>query len=141
MKKLLILLSIIFSTMMVACKDGEDITPEGEQTPDTPPVINIDPNLNVAMVRATDTTITIGWTITESNVPYIKEIEPNENADYSVDATKEYKVILYGNSACTTVVASAQPIKENMVDSKDLYNANTQPPRYIFTNLKPRTTY
>ena len=127
--------------MMVSCKGGEDIIPEGGETPDTPPVVNIDPNLNVAMVRATDTTITIGWTITESNVPYIKEIEPNEKADYSVDITKEYKVILYGNSACTNIVASAQPIKENMVDSKDLYNANTQPPRYIFTNLKPRTTY
>jgi hypothetical protein len=136
-KKLLILLSIIFSTMMVACKGGEDVGPGGE-TPDTPPVVNIDPNLNVAMVRATDTTITIGWTITQSNVPYIKEIEPNENADYSVDATKEYKVILYGNSACTTIVASAQPIKEDMVNSKDLYNKNTLPPRYIFTNLKPR---
>ena len=127
--------------MMVSCKGGEDVIPEGSETPDTPPVVNIDPNLNVAMVRATDTTITIGWTITESNVPYIKEIEPNEKADYSVDITKEYKVILYGNSACTNIVASAQPIKENMVDSKDLYNANTQPPRYIFTNLKPRTTY
>ena len=127
--------------MMVSCKGGEDVIPEGGETPDTPPVVNIDPNLNVAMVRATDTTITIGWTITESNVPYIKEIEPNEKADYSVDITKEYKVILYGNSACTNIVASAQPIKENMVDSKDLYNANTQPPRYIFTNLKPRTTY
>ena len=141
MKKLLILLSIFISTLMVSCKGGEEVVPEGGETPDTPPVVNIDPNLNVAMVRATDTTITIGWTITESNVPYIKEIEPNEKADYSVDITKEYKVILYGNSACTNVVASAQPIKENMVDSKDLYNANTQPPRYIFTNLKPRTTY
>ena len=141
MKKLLILLSIFISTLMVSCKGGEEVVPEGGETPDTPPVVNIDPNLNVAMVRATDTTITIGWTITESNVPYIKEIEPNEKADYSVDITKEYKVILYGNSACTNVVASAQPIKENMVDSKDLYNASTQPPRYIFTNLKPRTTY
>ena len=141
MKKLLVLLSIFISTLMVSCKGGEEVVPEGGETPDTPPVVNIDPNLNVAMVRATDTTITIGWTITESNVPYIKEIEPNEKADYSVDITKEYKVILYGNSACTNVVASAQPIKENMVDSKDLYNASTQPPRYIFTNLKPRTTY
>lgn len=128
--------------MMVACKGGEDVGPGGEtpETPDTP-VVNIDPNLNVAMVRATDTTITIGWTITQSNVPYIKEIEPNDKADYSIDATKEYKVILYGNSACTTIVASTQPIKENMEKSKDLFNKNTLPPRYIFTNLKPRTTY
>ncbi len=127
-----------FSALLVACNPEPD---NGDNPTPTPPVVEIDPNLNVALVRATDSTITIGWTITESNVPYIGQIEPNAEADYTEDITKEYKVTLYNNSGCTDVVTSVSPVKENMVDSKPLYTANTCPPRFIFTGLKPRTTY
>ena len=127
-----------FSALLVACNPEPD---NGDNPTPTPPVVEIDPNLNVALVRATDSTITIGWTITESNVPYIGQIEPNAEADYTEDITKEYKVTLYNNSGCTDVVTSVSPVKENMVDSKPLYTANACPPRFIFTGLKPRTTY
>ena len=139
MKRFLVLLCT-FSALLTACNTNPDDN-DVEPTPDTPPAVVIDPNLNVALVRATDTTITIGWTITESNVPYIGQIEPSAEADYTEDITKEYRVILYSNSSCTNVEVSVSPIKENMVDSKPLYTANTCPPRFIFTGLNPRTTY
>ena len=140
MKKLLTLI-LALSALLVACNTNPDDEPTPTPDTPTPPAVTIDPNLNVARVRATDSTITIGWTITESNVPYISEIEPNPNADYTEDITKEYKVSLYNNSGCTDLVVSASPIKENLVDSKALYNSNTLPPRFTFVNLKPRTTY
>ena len=136
MKKFFIIFSILISTLMVACQGGE-----GTEEPKDPTVTNIDPNLNVALVKATESTITIGWTITQSNVPYISQIEPNPSADYTEDITKEYKVALYSNSACSQLVTSVQPVKENLVDAKLLYNSNTLPPRFTFTNLNPRTTY
>ncbi|MBR5885359.1 MAG: hypothetical protein IKY93_01760, partial [Alistipes sp.] len=142
MKKFLIIFSILISTLMVACQGGEGTEEPKDPTPTpTPPVTNIDPNLNVALVKATESTITIGWTITQSNVPYISQIEPNPSADYTEDITKEYKVALYSNSACSQLVTSVQPVKENLVDAKLLYNSNTLPPRFTFTNLNPRTTY
>ena len=140
MKKLLTLI-LALSALLVACNTNPDDEPTPTPDTPTPPAVTIDPNLNVARVRATDSTITIGWTITESNVPYISEIEPNPNADYTEDITKEYKVSLYNNSGCTDLAVSVSPIKENLVDSKALYNANTVPPRFTFVNLKPRTTY
>ena len=140
MKKFFIIFSILISTLMVACQGGEGTEEPKDPTP-TPPVTNVDPNLNVALVKATESTITIGWTITQSNVPYISQIEPNPSADYTEDITKEYKVALYSNSACSQLVTSVQPVKENLVDAKLLYNSNTLPPRFTFTNLNPRTTY
>ena len=128
----------VFSALLVACNpdNGDSPTPD---VPSTPSVV--DPNLNVALVRATDSTITIGWTITESNVPFISQLEPSPEADYTEDVTKEYRVALYKNSACTELEVGVSPVKENLVDSKALYNATTAPPRFVFTGLKPRTTY
>ena len=81
----------VFSALLVACNpdNGDSPTPD---VPSTPSVV--DPNLNVALVRATDSTITIGWTITESNVPFISQLEPSPEADYTEDVTKEYRVAL-----------------------------------------------
>ncbi len=136
MKRFLVSI-VALSALLVACNPE----PNGEEPTQTPPAVEVDPNLNVAVVRATDSTITIGWTITESNVPYIGQIEPSPEADYSEDITKQYRVSLYNNSACTNVEVSVSPIQENMVDAKALYNSKTCPPRFVFTGLKQRTTY
>ena len=84
------------------------------------------------------------------NPRYLFCDEPNSGLDPQTsividnliqDITKEYKVALYSNSACSQLVTSVQPVKENLVDAKLLYNSNTLPPRFTFTNLNPRTTY
>ena len=75
MKRFLVSI-VALSALLVACNPE----PNGEEPTQTPPAVEVDPNLNVAVVRATDSTITIGWTITESNVPYIGQIEPNPEA-------------------------------------------------------------
>ena len=109
--------------------------------PDPDPEPEVDPKLNIRAVRVTDSTIAIGWTITEANIPYINQIVPNPNANYSVDITKQYKVALYRDEACTDLVVSVSPVQKNLKDNKDLFNATTCPPRFVFGGLEPATSY
>ncbi len=130
---------LILALLLVASchRGGDDIIDNGGV--DTPQVI--DPNINVRLVRATDTTIAVAWSITESNVPYLSEVIPNSNADYTEDIQKEYKASLYNDKACINLATSVSPIKENLVDSKLLFNNKNIPPRFIFSGLTPSTTY
>ncbi|MBQ2423604.1 MAG: hypothetical protein II262_02270, partial [Alistipes sp.] len=109
--------------------------------PDPDPEPEVDPKLNIRAVRVTDSTIAIGWTITEANIPYINQIVPNPNANYSVDITKQYKVALYRDEACTDLVVSVSPVQMNLADNKALFNATTCPPRFVFGGLEPATSY
>lgn len=104
-------------------------------------LLGAEADIYAAMVWNTDTTITVGWTTQRSNVEYIAQVEPSSAANYAADITKEYKVALYSDAACSNLVVSASPIKTNMVDNEELYNEKTAPPRFIFTNLTPNTTY
>ena len=113
------------------------VVPEPEPDPEP----EVDPKLNIRAVRVTDSTIAIGWTITEANIPYIDQIVPNPNANYSVDITKQYKVALYRDEACTDLVVSVSPVQMNLADNKALFNANTCPPRFVFGGLEPATSY
>lgn len=115
--------------------DGKYCVVSGTIQPDPDPIPEEDPNLNVRLVRATDSTLSIGWTITKSNIPYVSEIVPNAAADYSVDNTKIYKVALYSDAACSNLVVSV----DNIVANK-LYS-NIKPPRFVFPGLEPATTY
>ena len=109
--------------------------------PDPDPEPEVDDKLNVRTVRTTDSTIAIGWTITEANIPYIDQIIPNQSADYTVDITKQYKVALYRDEACTDLVVSVAPVQKNLADNKALFNAKNCPPRFVFGGLEPATTY
>ena len=144
MKRFFILFTFV-SMLLAACNPVPDVgVEEPDPTPDipTPPVVEQEESpVKVALVRATDTTITIGWTITDSNKSYIGEVEPAAAADYTVDITKEYKVSLCKDAAATNVEVSVTPIRENLKDSKALYDRRNSPPRFVFTNLTPNTTY
>ena len=112
-----------------------------EQQPDTDPEPEVDANLNVRTLRKTDSTISIGWTITAANLPYVGEIHPNSAANYTVDMTKTYKVAIYRDMACTDLVMSVAPVKRNEKDDKELFSAPYCPPRFVFSGLEPSTTY
>ncbi|MBQ9138222.1 MAG: calcineurin-like phosphoesterase C-terminal domain-containing protein [Alistipes sp.] len=116
-------------------------TPDDGGMENNPSTLEIDPNVNVRQVSATDTTISIAWTVKEENVPYLAEVVPNSAADYTTDITKKYKATLYRDKSCMNIVTSVSPIKENMADGALLFNSNTTPPRFIFSGLTPSTTY
>lgn len=109
--------------------------------PEPDPEPEVDSKLNVRAVRVTDSTITIGWTITSSNVPFLDQIIPHKDGNYATDITKEYKVALYRDAACTDLVVSVEPIKDNLYDKKALFIDNLCPPRFVFPGLAPATTY
>ena len=111
-----------------------------EQPEDPEP--EVDPNLNVRLVRATDSTLAVAWTITASNIPYLTEMLPNEAGNYATDITKTYKVELYSDQACTNLVLSVDNIQgKDVVRNEDLFTANITPPRFIFPGLEPATSY
>ena len=89
----------------------------------------------VSPVRATDSTIAIGWTINEKNIGYISQIVPNSAADYTEDITKSYKVALYSDAECKKLVVSVDNIPGSA------FKSPTVPPRFVFTGLKPNTEY
>ena len=90
----------------------------------------------VQPIRSTDTTIAIGWAITESNVEYIDQIFPNAAANYTEECSKNYKVALYRTADCkdSDLVVSVDNIPGSTF-------SNTVPPRFIFTGLTPATDY
>ncbi len=126
-----------------ALKQGEYHYSDGGaiEQPEDDPEPEVDPKLNVRVVRKTDSTITIGWTITEANIPYVGNAEPTNSANYSVDITKQYKVALYRDKECKDLVVSVSPIKTNEKDSKELFSNQICPPRFVFAGLEPATTY
>ena len=91
--------------------------------------------VKVAQVRATDSTISIGWCCTTHNIDYIGDIELYGAADYSTEMTKNYKVALYSDSECQNLVVSVNNIPGS------LFTDNLVPPRFAFTGLTPATTY
>ena len=91
--------------------------------------------ISVAQVRATDSTISIGWCCTHSNIDYIGNIQPDSRADYSEEITKNYKVALYSDAKCQNLVVSVNNIPGS------LFTDYLVPPRFAFTGLKPATTY
>ena len=107
-------------------------------------------NLHIAKVRATDSTISIGWTNLVSNKPYLGYVNPINilsRLDYTVDKTKTYKVALYRDLACQNLVVSV----DNIVASSSVYNTDQTlatpslspllPLRFVFPGLTPNTTY
>ena len=109
--------------------------------PEPDPEPGVDSNINVRLVRATDSTLSISWTITAANIPYLTEIAPNMSADYSADITKEYKVALYRDAACTDLVVSVSKVKTNTSDGTPLFENPIVPPRFVFAGLEPATKY
>ena len=91
--------------------------------------------VKVAQVRATDSTISIGWCCTTHNINYIGDIELYGAADYSTEMTKNYKVALYRDAECQNLVVSVNNIPGS------LFTDNLVPPRFAFTGLTPATTY
>ena len=91
--------------------------------------------VKVAQVRATDSTISIGWCCATHNIDYIGDIELYGAADYSTEMTKNYKVALYRDAECQNLVVSVNNIPGS------LFTDNLVPPRFAFTGLTPATTY
>ena len=93
-------------------------------------------SLYVAEVRATDSTISIGWTNSSSNRSRLSTLLPASSGNYFAgDVTQNYKVALYTDAACSNLVVSVDNI------ASSLYNANLLPPRFVFPGLTPNTTY
>lgn len=107
--------------------------PEVEFTKDTS-------GISVATVRATDTTITVGWTITPANAPYIGEAMPSSKCVWTGDTAKKYKVELYSDAACKNLIVGWTLNDTSDSASIIKYDKN-YPPRFIFSSLAPRTTY
>ena len=98
----------------------------------------------VAQVRATDTNLTIGWTVTAKNIPYISTLLVDKKStaaskmDFTTDLTHTYKVALYADKECTELVQSLASIPgstfTNISDTGWI-------PRFTFSGLTPSTTY
>ena len=87
--------------------------------------------LTVKLLRATDTTIAVGWS--QNGFP----------ADYSADIADEYEFYLYNERNQSLVIwrpNTAQCVTGNAVFAYTETSA-TNPPRFIFTGLTPNTTY
>ena len=97
------------------------------------------------MVRATDSTISIGWTNLLSNRPYIHYVDAigqMDNVDYTADKTKIYKVALYRDIACKDLVVSVSNIEaSSLYNTDDKSMSDLLPPRFVFPGLEPNTTY
>lgn len=116
----------------------------------------------VGVVRATDTTINIGWTVTESNksVNYL-ELNPMLNAtsyDFkTTDIRHKYKIYLYRDEACTDLyLATSFDPYQSTTDSSGKETVSSYghfaiessssasicfPTRFTFGGLEPSTTY
>ena len=90
----------------------------------------------VDVVRATDTTVAVAWTLNKANIEYLSQIYPNDAAKYTEDIAKDYKVAIYSDEECSQLVYSASVLK-----GEKLFTETTSPPRFIFTGLTPQTDY
>lgn len=96
--------------------------------------------ISTAVVRATDTTIAVGWTVTPSNVQYLAEMMPNSAYDYTTDIAKRYKIELYEDIDCKNMVVG-WTVNDSSNSTNLAKYKKDYPPRFIFTDLKPQTTY
>lgn len=102
--------------------------------------------VTASVVRATDTTIAVGWTITPANIPYLGIANTakitSSAVTFATDITKVWEVGIYSDAACTKAV---QVLKNVALDqnNKALYTdlAGGLPPRFTFNGLTPDTTY
>ena len=99
----------------------------------------------VAHIKSTDSTITIGWTVSVKNADYIDTLNPHnviKNTDYTSDIEKNYKVAIYSDAECQNLVLSVDNIsKESDTSTKKTMINNHVPPRFTFPGLAPSTTY
>ncbi len=93
--------------------------------------------LTVKQVRATDSTITVGWTATASNIPYMATLAP-KSVDYTSEYADTYAVAIY--DANKTLMGKMSGIV-NDNKSAALFSAVQKPPRWVFTGLEPSTKY
>ena len=100
-----------------------DLTLELEKSP-----------IMVKQVFASDSTVAIGWSTEEKNLPYIGELFPNSAADYTTDIAKTFKVALYKDADCKNLFVSVDNIPGSTF-------TNVRPPRFVFTGLTPATEY
>ena len=100
-----------------------DLTLELEKSP-----------IMVKQVFASDSTVAIGWSTEEKNLPYIDELFPNSAADYTTDIAKTFKVALYKDADCKNLFVSVDNIPGSTF-------TNVTPPRFVFTGLTPATEY
>jgi hypothetical protein len=115
--------------------------------------------LLVGVVRATDTTINLGWTVTAANAgkflvqrPAKARTENNKTVvDYafdfnSVDNTHNYMLYIYTDEACTKLYQSWNCSKDfwhdgaTTTDGVTTYKYN-YPTRFIISGLTPSTDY
>ncbi len=102
--------------------------------------------VTASVVRATDTTLAVGWTITPANIPYLGIANTakitSSAVTFATDITKVWEVGIYSDAACTKAV---QVLKNVALDqsNKALYTdlAGGLPPRFTFNGLTPDTTY
>lgn len=128
------------------CVDYGDIKSDPAPTPDPEPE-PVDPDHNetiqMALVRATNSTAVIAWTLSEANVPYLTEL--SESYDPAPDADKRYKVCLYKDKACSELVVGWEfPVKYSTSATGEATTVLFQTkacPRFIFTGLQPSTKY
>ena len=90
--------------------------------------------LQLVAVRQTDSTVTIGWSVSSSNIN-LDAPKPYEDNDFTADLLKTYKLALYSDPNATDLVTSI----DNIVGKK--YYSNALPPRFTFCGLEPATTY
>lgn len=101
--------------------------------------------VTAALVRATDTTIAVGWTETTKNIPYLSVLNTSTSTaemDFTTDITKTWEAGIYSDAACTKPVQVVQ----NLLNDKDgvaLYTdyKSGRVPRFTFNGLTPNTTY
>ena len=101
-------------------------------------------SVHAALVRITDSTVTVGWTVSLCNVNYVNQIVPQSDADYTVDIEKVYKVAIYSDAECKTLVSSVSNIhkkSDTTSSSKYVMLNNMAPPRFAFADLTPETKY
>ena len=90
-------------------------------------------SVSTALVRATDSTIAIAWTLNPDNTD-IGVAYPVSGNNFDDDITKTYKVALYEDALCKSLVVSFDGIAGSTFSA-------TCPPRFVFPDLTPQTTY
>ena len=88
--------------------------------------------IKLAEVRATDSTVTIAWSITAANTDIGNPAGVATN-DFTADREKIYKVALYRDAACADLVVSVNGIAGT--------TSGSYAPRFVFPALEPSTTY
>ena len=90
-------------------------------------------SVSTALVRATDSTIAIAWTLNPDNTD-IGVAYPVTGNNFDDDFAKTYKVALYEDALCKSLVVSFDGIAGSNFSA-------ACPPRFVFPDLTPQTTY